>query len=233
MPTNSGLAWLAEKGYKTLVDLRESSETNVAFIAEASRLGMRYIALPVSRDTIDRDRVTRFNFELSVGDARPLYFFDADGSRAGALWYIRRISVDHLTSQVARREAEELGLTSPEYWLTANSYLERQNTVGTPATQVPPAGPTGSVPPASPAATTGAVPPITGPSSPSPATASASVDTMAAAPVEPMSTTAVSPDRVATEPAQAAGHELWTGIDANLRPPRNPSRTSPGVPSRR
>ena len=104
LPSAAGLDWLDEKGYRTLVDLRESSETDSTFIAEVSRRGLRYIALPISLKTIDREHLARFNFELALGDARPLYFFDRDGDRAGTLWYIRRITVDRVNprSLVAR-----------------------------------------------------------------------------------------------------------------------------------
>jgi protein tyrosine phosphatase (PTP) superfamily phosphohydrolase (DUF442 family) len=124
-PTTAGLDWLADKGYKTLVDLRDAAETDASFISEATRRGLRYIALPVGLKSIDRDHVARFNFELASGDARPLYFFDSTGTRAGSLWYIRRITVDRVTSQVARREAEDLGLSSNDYWLAATSYLDQ------------------------------------------------------------------------------------------------------------
>ena len=50
--------------------------------------------------------------ELAMGEARPLYFFDSDGTRAGALWYIRRIAVDRVSNEIARREAENLGLNN-------------------------------------------------------------------------------------------------------------------------
>ncbi len=91
----------------------------------STRRGLRYIALPVNLKSIDRAHVARFNFELALSEARPLYFFDTDGTRAGTLWYIRRIAVDRVDSQIARREAEELGLNNPDYWLAATSYLER------------------------------------------------------------------------------------------------------------
>ena len=110
VPSTAGLDWLADKGYKTLVDLRESSQANLAFIAAATERGFRYVALPVSVKTIDRDHLARFNFELALADARPLYFFDGDGTRAGALWYLRRVPVDHVNPQIARREAADLGL---------------------------------------------------------------------------------------------------------------------------
>ena len=125
VPSAAGLDWLTEKGYKTLVDLRESSETDLPFIAEATRRGLRYIALPVNLKSIDRAHVARFNFELAMGEARPLYFFDSDGTRAGTLWYIRRIAVDRVNTEIARREAENLGLNNPDYWAAARNYLER------------------------------------------------------------------------------------------------------------
>jgi hypothetical protein len=60
-----------------------------------------------------------------MGEARPLYFFDSDGTRAGTLWYIRRVAVDRVNTEIARREAEDLGLNNPDYWSAARSYLER------------------------------------------------------------------------------------------------------------
>ncbi len=123
-PTPAGLDWLSEKGYKTLVDLRPSSETDLAFIAETARRGLRYVALPVDRTTLDRAHVARFDLEVAMGEARPLYFFDSDGTRAGALWYIRRIAVDRVSNEIARREAESLGLKNEEYWTAARQYLE-------------------------------------------------------------------------------------------------------------
>ena len=123
-PSAGGLDWLTEKGYKTLVDLRESSETSVGFIAEVARRGLRYIPLPVDSRSIDRAHVDRFNFELATADARPIFFFDSDGTRSAALWYIRRITVDRVDRQIARREAEELGLSNSEDLAAATRYLE-------------------------------------------------------------------------------------------------------------
>ena len=125
VPSAAGLDWLIEKGYKTLVDLRESSETDLPFIGEVTKRGLRYIALPVNLKSIDRAHVARFNFELAMGEARPLYFFDSDGTRAGTLWYIRRVAVDRVNTEIARREAEDLGLNNPDYWSAARSCLER------------------------------------------------------------------------------------------------------------
>jgi protein tyrosine phosphatase (PTP) superfamily phosphohydrolase (DUF442 family) len=123
VPAPEGLKWLVDKGYRTILDLRESTEVPPSFIADVTNLGLRYVALPISLKTIDRGHVDRFNFEIATGEARPLFFFDADGTRAGALWYIRRITVDHVDHQIARREAEDLGLFNKNYWAAATGYV--------------------------------------------------------------------------------------------------------------
>jgi protein tyrosine phosphatase (PTP) superfamily phosphohydrolase (DUF442 family) len=127
LPDPAGLDWLRDKGYKTFLDLRESPEVQPSFIADVTNRGMRYVALPVSVKTLDADHISRFQFELSLSDARPLYFCDADGSRAGALWYIRRMTVDKVDPQAAAREAEELGLSDKSFWLAATAYLDGLN----------------------------------------------------------------------------------------------------------
>ena len=53
-----------------------------------------------------------------------MYFFDSDGTRSGALWYIRRIATDRVDQQVAMREAEELGLSDQTtYWSAVTKYV--------------------------------------------------------------------------------------------------------------
>jgi len=122
-PANAGIKWLSEKGYRTLLDLRESSIVPANFITEVTNRGLRYIALPISKNTIDRAHVERFNYEMAAADSRPLFFFDSDGSSAGALWYIHRVMVNRVDQQIARREAEELGLSDQAYWSAAVDYV--------------------------------------------------------------------------------------------------------------
>ncbi|HKI19985.1 MAG TPA: hypothetical protein VKA15_19000 [Isosphaeraceae bacterium] len=124
-PSAAGLQWLVEKGYRTLLDLREPTEVPSSFITEVTNKGLRYVALPMSLKTIDRDHVDRFHFEIAAGEARPLFFFDSNGNRAGALWYIRRIVVDRVDPQIARREAEELGLVDETAWMAATDYVAK------------------------------------------------------------------------------------------------------------
>ena len=68
VPSAAGLDWLIEKGYKTLVDLRESSETDLPFIGEVTKRGLRDIAPPVNLKSIEPPaHAARFNLELADG----------------------------------------------------------------------------------------------------------------------------------------------------------------------
>jgi protein tyrosine phosphatase (PTP) superfamily phosphohydrolase (DUF442 family) len=125
LPTTVGLDWLVEKGYKTILDLRETSQVQSSFIEEVANRGMRYVALPIGLKKLDAEHVARFNLEISLADARPLYFCDTDGVRSGALWYIRRLTVDGVDAQIADQEAVELGLSDPDFRAAATAYLDR------------------------------------------------------------------------------------------------------------
>jgi hypothetical protein len=144
LPSADGLDWLSEKGYKTLVDLREPGDVQSSFLTEVSRRGLRYISCPISLTTVDRDHVTRFEFELSLADARPLYFFDTDGNRAGMLWYVHRMTdeKDGYDAEEALRQAGELGLVGDAFKKAAQTYLDRLKKAASPGPSSAPATPT-------------------------------------------------------------------------------------------
>ncbi|MDG3006292.1 hypothetical protein [Paludisphaera mucosa] len=137
VPSTVGLGWLAEKGYRTLLDLRDPSKIDPAFIGEAARRGLRYVSFPTDLAKLDREHLDRFSSELSLDAARPLYFFDEDGRVAGALWYIRRVLNDKIGWDVARREAENLGLNDAASWKIAREFVDSR--VGVKPTAAAPA----------------------------------------------------------------------------------------------
>ena len=124
LPTTAGLDWLAEKGYKTILDLRESGDLPTSYASEVTSRGLRYVALPISLKTVDSKHLDLFSAELTLSEARPLYFCDTNGDRAGVLWYLRRITVDKVDPEDASREAREMGLRDKELWLAASGFLE-------------------------------------------------------------------------------------------------------------
>lgn len=114
LPSADGLAWLKEKGYRTFVDLRPRAAVDPTFPDQVSDSGMLYVAIPFVVDPINPTRLARFNDLIAQSDQRPLYFCDADGRRAGLIWYLRLRAVDHEDPASARLKADELGLLAAD-----------------------------------------------------------------------------------------------------------------------
>ncbi len=123
-PTPGGWEWLAEKSYRTVLDLREPGQMGPNDLAEIAHRGLRYIALPVSAAGLDATLLARFDRELGQTDARPLYFCDADGTRPATLWFLHRVVTEKTDRRTARREAESLGRIDPTFDRAANALLE-------------------------------------------------------------------------------------------------------------
>src|SRR5207247_1907163 len=61
LPSAAGLDWLAETRYKTILDLRETSDVQPSFIADVTNRGLRYVALPIGVTKLDSAHVSRFH----------------------------------------------------------------------------------------------------------------------------------------------------------------------------
>jgi protein tyrosine phosphatase (PTP) superfamily phosphohydrolase (DUF442 family) len=143
-PGKDGLDWLKDKGIKTLVDLRAPGEVPAGFADDAKSRGFRYVALPIDGAKPDAARVAAFRDEVTKVDGHPVYFFDADGSRAGLIWYVHRLTSDKVDAQLATREAQELGLTEGAAWAEATRLLDATRAATKPAAPRPAASPSAS-----------------------------------------------------------------------------------------
>ena len=123
LPSADGLAWLKEKGFRTVVDLRPREQVDAAFPDLVLDHGMTYVPLPFAAGPINPARLARFSEVVGQADQRPLYFFDADGRRAGLAWYLRARSVDQESAASARAKAEEIGLQASDV-AVADQFLQ-------------------------------------------------------------------------------------------------------------
>src|SRR5690606_15098849 len=86
--THTKLSAFAREGVRTVINLRAPDEAvDYDEAAEAERLGLRYVALPVrGADDLDRERVREFGRELDAARARgPVLIHCASGNRVGAM----------------------------------------------------------------------------------------------------------------------------------------------------
>ena len=124
LPSTTGLDLLKERGTKTLLDLRDANDVDIAFVEQVKSRGLRHISLPVDVNRLDTTTVARFGEEVSRSTGQPVYFFDRDGTRAGMIWYVHRLTSDKVDAQLASHEAEELGLSDKTVWVAAAKYLD-------------------------------------------------------------------------------------------------------------
>ena len=136
-PSLVGLDWLKEKGYRTFVDLRQSSEIEANFADAVNDRGMVYISLPILASRLDSNRLARFSDLIGQSENRPLYFCDTDGTRAGLVWYLYLRITKQNDVQAATQEAEEIGLTAAQVKV-AEAYLVAHPPKGKPIAQIEP-----------------------------------------------------------------------------------------------
>lgn len=127
--TESGaLAGLAKRGYKAVINLRESPETGNDVDASqkaAEAAGMKYIHLPFSGSKPDEAVVDKFLATIKDPANQPTFLHCASGSRAAAMWMIKRMLVDGWDEEKASSEALSLGLSSPALKTFALEYVKK------------------------------------------------------------------------------------------------------------
>lgn len=125
LPSSGGFGWLNEQGFRTVIDLRPAAEVQQDEIAQIQSKGLKYVAIPIEAGSLaDPKTLDRFATEIQQESSRPIYFFDADGSRAAALWYAYRVSRDGISPSVAEREADEIGPRDPKFWTEAGDLIK-------------------------------------------------------------------------------------------------------------
>jgi len=106
-PTAAGVKKLQEKGVKTLIDLRASSFRTEAEQAQASKLDMQYINLPMSSRAPTQAQLTTFTRAVEEAQKKnePVYVHCAHGSdRTGCLVGIWRVTHDGFSYNDAYKE---------------------------------------------------------------------------------------------------------------------------------
>lgn len=125
MPADeSGWVFLADHGYRTVIDLRSLAESRPEDFETSTRLGLRHIMLPMVRDSLNPGLVERFTQELAQESGRPIFFGDADGTGAAILWYVHRATVDGYDRGLARSDAARIAPLPDDVVRVADAYLD-------------------------------------------------------------------------------------------------------------
>jgi protein tyrosine phosphatase (PTP) superfamily phosphohydrolase (DUF442 family) len=109
-PALEGFDALKQAGYRTVVYLHPAGADVSATRDVAEKRNLRFVAIGTTPENL-ADALAQFNATLSDRAARPVYVYDDDGVRAGALWYLHFRTVEVMNDDVARVRAKPLGLT--------------------------------------------------------------------------------------------------------------------------
>lgn len=123
VPDSEDLAQLKELGYKTLIDLRDDQEKFGGLVQKrASKLGIKYVSMPVSRDEIRMEDVLDFYHAVYEKGSAPIYAFSRFGKRPLAfLLLFHAVLIDEPMSLIYRK-ASRFGLDL-EGDMTLRSFL--------------------------------------------------------------------------------------------------------------
>ena len=124
-PTDNGFKSLAQRGIKTVVDLRWVDEHSIPHekqIVEAD--GMRFISVPMKGlSAPTEEQVSKVLSVLEDGDSWPVFIHCRRGSdRTGTVLACYRISHDHWENRKALEEAKTYGISVFERAM--RSYIE-------------------------------------------------------------------------------------------------------------
>jgi hypothetical protein len=129
-PALEGLDWLKANGYKSALLIRSPGDSDAGDQRQFESRGMSFTSLEVTLTNLDRSVVEQFNHHVTNPSRQPMFVYDADGSLAGALWYLYFRRVERLDDDTARAKAERLGLKFGERdqrlsWLAIQDFLSK------------------------------------------------------------------------------------------------------------
>jgi protein tyrosine phosphatase (PTP) superfamily phosphohydrolase (DUF442 family) len=109
-PFADGWDWLKANGYKTVVYLSQPGTDTANDRKQAEQRGLAFETIEISPETLTKEKVDQFNQIVDDRSAQPLFVYDSNGVLAGALWYLHFRTAENATDQIARDQAERLGL---------------------------------------------------------------------------------------------------------------------------
>jgi protein tyrosine phosphatase (PTP) superfamily phosphohydrolase (DUF442 family) len=118
---------IKKMGYASIINLRLPSEAGANVEGEAAAaktVGINFYNIPFSGQSPDPKVADQFLATVTDKKNEPAYIHCAAGNRAGAMWMIKRLVVDHWDTDKAYTEATALGLTSPALKQFAIDYAQ-------------------------------------------------------------------------------------------------------------
>jgi uncharacterized protein (TIGR01244 family) len=131
-PDENDLQELQNKGFRTIVNLRDESEKEyrASEEREVEGRGLNYSSIPISPALLDDMAMQRFSNAIDAEDAPPVYVHCAGGGRAGILTLIYLAVENGWSLLQAEETGKELGIAPAEdspYRAFFEDYIRRHS----------------------------------------------------------------------------------------------------------
>jgi uncharacterized protein (TIGR01244 family) len=126
-PSEAGIKLAADKGYKSIINIRTSSE-GVDLAAEekqAMQLGLKYYMIPFDGREPREAQALAFNALMAALKGEKVFVHCGSGNRVGSLLMIYFALVEGLPVEQAEQEAKKAGLRTPELLEFAQQVIAR------------------------------------------------------------------------------------------------------------
>lgn len=107
----NAVAEAADLGFRTVVDLRTTSETDGTEKAATEAAGMAYVHIPVATRAPTPEQVAQFSELMAAEGNKPILVHCASANRVGAIWALYRAGTG-VSAMTAIEEGRVLGLSS-------------------------------------------------------------------------------------------------------------------------
>ncbi|MFN0204801.1 MAG: beta-lactamase hydrolase domain-containing protein [Planctomycetota bacterium] len=111
-PSEDDLRQSKEKGIKTIVNLRPKSELTFDEEQFVRSLGMNYVHIPMTADSVKEKDIDKFIETLATKANEPVLVHCASGNRVGFMWSMYRLRHDGLPINDAIQEGKTAGMKS-------------------------------------------------------------------------------------------------------------------------
>jgi len=124
-PSQQAFEQLKKMGYKTIINLRTAEEGADKEKEIVEKLGLRYINIPITPQTITQEKVKQLAEVINDESSGRILIHCASSNRVGGMWFLHRVMNESCSIEQAIEEAEKAGLKNPSLKQTVMEFAEK------------------------------------------------------------------------------------------------------------